>query len=209
MKGHGAAPKGCQGFVDRWMTLPLIWSSIVQWVRILSDPTEDKPIGVREKAMVKVLFVCMGNICRSPMAEGTFRRLLQDAGLADKVYVDSAGTHSYHIGARPDERGQHTARRRGVELSGIRARQVLPSDLLEFDYVLAMDRDNYAHLLDLCERTEQRTKLYLLMDFAAELPEQEVPDPYYGGLGGFERVMDLLEVASEGLLRHIRERYHL
>ena len=96
--------------------------------------------------MVKVLFVCMGNICRSPMAEGVFRRMLEGIGLAEKVYVDSAGTHSYHIGAPPDTRSQATALRRGVDLRSIRARQVTETDLVEFDYVLAMDRDNFEHL---------------------------------------------------------------
>jgi protein-tyrosine phosphatase len=159
--------------------------------------------------MVKVLFVCMGNICRSPMAEGAFRRILQDAGLAEKVYVDSAGTHSYHIGSAPDKRSQATANRRGVDLSALRARRVEADDFAVFDYLLAMDSDNYAYLLNLCPQPELQEKMRLFLDFAPDLPEREVPDPYYGGPGGFEGVMDLLEAAAEGLLLHIRERYRL
>lgn len=159
--------------------------------------------------MVRVLMVCMGNICRSPMAEGAFRRLLEDAQLADKVFVDSAGTHSYHEGASPDKRGQDVARRRGVDLSAIRARRVGPEDVETFDYILAMDEDNYRHLLELCSVPEYREKVQLFMRYAPDLPESEVPDPYYGGLGGFERVMDLVEESAQGLLLHIRERYPL
>lgn len=158
--------------------------------------------------MVKVLFVCMGNICRSPMAEGAFRRLLEHVDLAEKVYVDSAGTHSYHIGSPPDTRSQATALGRGVDLRHLRARQVTAADLVEFDYVLAMDRDNFDHLLALGKERELR-RVRLFLDFAPDLPEREVPDPYYGGSGGFERVMDLVEEAAQGLLIDIRERYRI
>ena len=163
----------------------------------------------KAKAMVKVIFVCMGNICRSPMAEGVFRRMLEGVGLAEQVYVDSAGTHSYHIGAPPDTRSQATALRRGVDLRNIRARQVTESDLVEFDYVLAMDRDNFEHLLALCQTPELQRRVQLFLDFAPDLPEREVPDPYYGGSGGFERVMDLVEEAAQGLLIQIRERHRI
>lgn len=159
--------------------------------------------------MVKVLFVCMGNICRSPMAEGAFRRMLESVGLTERVYVDSAGTHSYHIGAPPDTRSQATALRRGVDLRGLRARQVTAQDLAEFDYVLAMDRDNLQHLTLLCQTPELRPRLQLLLNFAPDLPEREVPDPYYGGVNGFERVMDLVEEAGQGLLVEIRRRYRI
>ncbi len=159
--------------------------------------------------MVKILFVCMGNICRSPMAEGVFRRMLDSAGLTGQVSVDSAGTHSYHIGAAPDSRGQTTARRRGVDLSALRARQVTVDDFVEFDHVLAMDRENFEHLLALCQDDQLQRRIQLFMDFAPDLPEREVPDPYYGGPNGFERVMDLIEEASQGLLMHLRERYRL
>ena len=159
--------------------------------------------------MVKVLFVCMGNICRSPMAEGMFRRLLKGVGLAEQVYVDSAGTHSYHIGAPPDTRSQATALRRGVDLGTLRARQVTADDLVEFDYVLAMDRDNFEHLQVLCPDPQLQRRVHLFLDFAPDLPEREVPDPYYGGSGGFERVMDLVEEAAQGLLTDIRQRHRL
>lgn len=159
--------------------------------------------------MVRVLFVCMGNICRSPMAEGVFRRMLEGTGLTDKIYVDSAGTHSYHIGAPPDPRGQATALRRGIDLRGIRARQVTVADFAEFDYVLAMDRNNFEHLLALCPDRELRRRIQLFMDFAPDLPEREVPDPYYGGPSGFERVMDLVDEAAHGLLIRIREQYRI
>ncbi|MCP5197885.1 MAG: low molecular weight phosphotyrosine protein phosphatase [Gammaproteobacteria bacterium] len=163
---------------------------------------------LKEKASVKVLFVCMGNICRSPMAEGAFRRMLEGVGLTEKIYVDSAGTHSYHIGAAPDARSQATAQRRGVDLRGLRARQVTVTDFAEFDYVLAMDQDNFKHLLELCQNAELRRRIQLFLNFAPDLPEREVPDPYYGGPTGFERVMDLVEAAAQGLLMHIRERHH-
>jgi len=159
--------------------------------------------------MVRVLFVCMGNICRSPLAEGAFQRMLEGAGLTGKVYVDSAGTHSYHIGAPPDVRSQTTAQRRGVDLRGLRARRVTIADFAEFDYILAMDRDNLKNLLALCQDAELQRRIRLFLDFAPDLPEEEVPDPYYGGPTGFERVMDLVEAAAQGLLIHIREQHRI
>ncbi len=157
--------------------------------------------------VVKVLFVCMGNICRSPTAEGVFASLVQQRGLAAYVKVDSAGTHAYHVGEPPDPRAQSTARRRGVDLSGLRARRFIRSDFDEFDFVLAMDGENYSALLRQCP-DEARYKLKMFLDFAPHLNESEVPDPYYGGELGFERVIDMIETASTGLLEHI-ERIHL
>ncbi len=186
----------------------MIGSRILQAVRAVFA-TSRRPDEAKAKAMVKVLFVCMGNICRSPMAEGMFRWMLEGVGLTEKVYVDSAGTHSYHIGAPPDTRSQATALRRGVNLRSLRARQVTAEDLAEFDYVLAMDRDNFEHLLALSQDQELRRRIQLFLDFAPDLPEREVPDPYYGGSGGFERVMDLVEEAAQGLLIQIRERYRI
>jgi protein-tyrosine phosphatase len=186
----------------------VIGSRILQAVRAAFATSRQRD-EARAKAMVKVLFVCMGNICRSPMAEGVFRRMLEGVGLAEKIYVDSAGTHSYHIGAPPDTRSQATALRRGVDLRSIRARQVTETDLVEFDYVLAMDRDNFEHLRVLCQNPELQRHVRLFLDFAPDLPEREVPDPYYGGSGGFERVMDLVEEAAQGLLIQIRERYRI
>lgn len=185
----------------------MIGSRIRQAVRALfAAPQRDE---AKAKAMVSVLFVCMGNICRSPMAEGAFRRMLEGVGLTEKIYADSAGTHSYHIGAPPDVRSQATALRRGVDVRNLRARQVTEADFAEFDYVLAMDQDNLQHLLNLCQNAELRPRIQLFLNFAPELPEREVPDPYYGGTGGFERVMDLVEAAAQGLLVQIRERYRI
>lgn len=158
--------------------------------------------------MVRVLFVCMGNICRSPTAEGVFKHLLDAEGLAEHVSVDSAGTHAYHVGNPPDPRAQESARNRGFALEHLRARRVGIPDFELFDYVLAMDRDNLAILEQLCP-IEHRHKMALLLSFAPEVPEAEVPDPYYGGPRGFERVLDMIEAASQGLLQHIRERHNL
>ena len=155
---------------------------------------------------VKVLFVCMGNICRSPTAHGVFRHLVQEAGLSHLVEIDSAGTHAYHIGEAPDKRSAATAKRRGVDLSDLRARQVDLGDLYQFDYVLSMDRDNHSRLMAMAV-PEVKEKIRLFLDFAPSLKTREVPDPYYGGNDGFEHVYDLVQAASEGLLADIRLRY--
>jgi len=159
-----------------------------------------------DSTRVKVLFVCMGNICRSPTAEGVFRKLLEQEGMAHLIEIDSAGTHGYHVGYPPDRRAQETAVRRGIDLSGLRARRVDPEDFEVFDYVLAMDQDNYHRLSAICPPGFER-KLMLLMDFAPHLRTREVPDPYYGGPSGFERVFDMVEAAAEGLLEDIRRRW--
>ncbi len=157
----------------------------------------------REK--VSVLFVCMGNICRSPTAEGVFRKIVADAGLESLVEIDSAGTHAYHAGEAPDQRATAAAQRRGFDLSGQRARRVTAEDLLRFDYVLAMDRDNQEMLLA-AALDEQRQRIRLFMEFGSDPSRSEVPDPYYGGALGFERVLDLVEDASRGLLQEIQRR---
>ena len=156
--------------------------------------------------MIRVLFVCMGNICRSPTAEGVVRHLLAQTAdeLKAAVEVDSAGTHGYHTGAPPDARAQRAARRRGIEIADLRARLVLEEDFESFDYILAMDPDNLDYLLDMCPRPH-RTKVRLLMDFAPEASLRAVPDPYYGGASGFERVLDLVEQAATGLLEELRD----
>ena len=156
--------------------------------------------------MVKVLFVCMGNICRSPTAQGVFERLVEQTGLLQHIEIDSAGTHAYHIGHPPDPRAQAAAMRRGVDLSPQRARRVEAADFERFDYILAMDRDNIQHLEADCP-PQHAHKLRLFLDFAPELHNNEVPDPYYGGPSGFEQVLDLVETGSEGLLRYLRQRY--
>lgn len=152
-----------------------------------------------------VLFVCMGNICRSPTAEGVFRHMLEEAALAERILVDSAGTHAYHVGEPPDRRAQAAAERRGVSLGGIRARRVREADFEAFDLLLAMDRDNLSLLVQQAE-PEHHDKIRLFMDYAAAR-ESEVPDPYYGGATGFERVLDLIEDASRGLLRALRSQH--
>jgi protein-tyrosine phosphatase len=156
--------------------------------------------------MVNVLFVCLGNICRSPSAEGVFRALVEREGLSGQVAVDSAATSGYHIGEPPDPRARQAASRRGIDIGGIRARRAGAEDFARFDYVLAMDRDNYDGLARLCPPGEEH-RLSLFLDFAPQLGVREVPDPYYGGAGGFEGVLDMIEAASEGLLEDIRKRH--
>lgn len=157
--------------------------------------------------MVKVLFVCMGNICRSPTAEGYFKHIVENAGLSDKISTDSAGTHAYHIGSPPDNRAQAAASKRGIDLSSLRGRKVEPADFNHFDYVLAMDSSNYADLQSVA--SGETTKLFMFLDFAEGYSEKEVPDPYYGGDQGFEHVLDLIEDASQGLLNDIRAKNKL
>ncbi len=153
---------------------------------------------------VRVLFVCMGNICRSPTAHAIFRKLVAEARLERQVEVDSAGTHAYHVGNPPDPRAQETARGRGLDMSGLLARQVCREDFERFDYILAMDEDNYYSLSLICPHKHQQ-KLHLLMEYASHWGEREVPDPYYGGDRGFERVFDMVEAACRGLLEDIQK----
>lgn len=153
----------------------------------------------------RLLFVCLGNICRSPAAEGVMRRLVTDAGLADRIEIDSAGTAGWHEGKRADPRMRKAAAKRGLDLAHL-ARQAMPSDLAEFDLVLAMDRQNQADLVELGTPVLHRAKIRLLCEFCTRHEEREVPDPYYGGEEGFEHVLDLLEDACAGLLDHVRNR---
>jgi protein-tyrosine phosphatase len=146
---------------------------------------------------ISVLFVCMGNICRSPTAEGVFNHLVKAQGTEDRFHLDSAGTHAYHVGETPDARSQQMAESRGVDLSYIRARKFTADDFDTFDYILAMDTDNYDILMDACPNDLQH-KVKLFLEYAPEHPERNVPDPYYGGQRGFERVFDLVEAASQG-----------
>jgi protein-tyrosine phosphatase len=156
-------------------------------------------------ATFRVLVVCMGNICRSPTAEGVLRRKLRDAGLQEAVEVDSAGTHDYHVGAPPDLRAQQHALRRGYDLSALRARQVNVADFERFDLVLAMDEQNLERLQRLCPPA-RRERLRLLMSFAGVPGRTVVPDPYYGGAGHFDEVLDLVERACDGLVAELRQR---
>ena len=147
---------------------------------------------------VSVLFVCMGNICRSPTAEGVFRHHVNERGLGDRIDIDSAGTHAYHVGEPPDRRAFAAAERRGISLAEIHARRVSDSDFENFDFIIAMDEDNQQRLVDQSPE-EHRAKVQLFMSFAS-VDVTEVPDPYYGGTAGFEKVLDLIDEASRGLL---------
>ncbi len=150
-----------------------------------------------------ILFVCMGNICRSPTADGVFRQKVAEQGLSQVVQVDSAGTHNYHPGSPPDARAQAAAARRGYDLSSLRARQVQAADYATFDLILVMDQENLAALQEDCP-TEHQHKLRLLTAFCQVHKASVVPDPYYGGADGFEQVLDLVEDACEGLLGLVR-----
>lgn len=153
---------------------------------------------------LKILFVCMGNICRSPTADAVFRQHVNVAGLDHALRVDSAGTHAYHIGKPPDKRTQQAALRRGYQMHDLRARTVQDSDFFNFDYILAMDNDNLAELNFRCP-DQFSHKLSLFMKYSPDFSLcSEVPDPYYGGSEGFENVLDMVENASQGLLAHIR-----
>jgi protein-tyrosine phosphatase len=154
--------------------------------------------------MVKVLFVCMGNICRSPTAEAVFRAKVEAAGLSEYIQIDSAGTHDYHIGSQPDNRTQIAAKQRGYDLSALRGRQVTAQDFQNFDYVLAMDLANLTILQHL-RPADANSHLGLFLAYARSHSQREVPDPYYGGVSGFERVLDMVEDAAEGLLVHLRK----
>lgn len=150
----------------------------------------------------KLLFVCLGNICRSPAAEGTMNRLIAQAGLTDKFQCDSAGTAAYHIGKLPDSRMRAAAQKRGMNLTS-RARQFQPQDFTEFDLILAMDSDNYRNIVNQDRRGDYGHKVKMMCEFCQRYPDQEVPDPYYGGPEGFEYVLDLLADACGGLLAEL------
>lgn len=158
-----------------------------------------------KREQVSVLFVCLGNICRSPTAEGVFRKLVGEAGLQERIRIDSAGTAGYHEGHPPDARATAAATARGFELGGIRARRVLTEDFESFDLILAMDEEN---LMDLRRTAPEgaRAELRLLLEYASGRSETDVPDPYYGGRNGFEQVLDLVTEACDGLLAELRRR---
>lgn len=153
--------------------------------------------------MVSVLFICLGNICRSPTAEGVFKTLVAREGLASSIRVDSAGTGGYHVGARPDQRAQAAAKKRGIDISGQQAREVRMSDFDTFDYVIAMDHRNVSRLKRICPQ-KRLNRIHLFLTFTDDVNATEVPDPYYGEGDGFETVLDMIEAASAGLLADIR-----
>ena len=156
-----------------------------------------------DKSTINVLFVCMGNICRSPTAEGVFRHFVREAGLDDRISIDSAGTHAYHTNEPADRRASAAAERRGYSLANMRARRVSEEDFQQFDFIIAMDQLNHVTLVDQAD-AEYHDKIHLFLEFASG-PEDDVPDPYYGGAKGFERVLDLVENASRGLLETLKE----
>lgn len=151
------------------------------------------------KEKISVLFVCLGNICRSPTADGVFRKLVADAGLQDLIEIDSAGTAAWHIGKSPDPRTQEAAASRGYDLSELRARQAVVEDFYEYDHILAMDLSNLENLQQI-QPADATARLGLFLDYAPQLGIKEVPDPYYGGADGFEQVLDLVEAAGKNLL---------
>ena len=158
--------------------------------------------------MVKVLFVCLGNICRSPTAEGVFTALIHREGLSDVVSIDSAGTGAWHVGDQPDRRAQEAAKTRGYDLSAQRARQIKKTDFWDFDYIIAMYSQNHSDL-SMIAPTSAQDRIRMFLSFAAEKGIRDVPDPYYGGADGFDHVLDLVEAASLGLLRDIRKRLRI
>lgn len=160
---------------------------------------------MKNKDKVGVLFVCMGNICRSPTAHGVFQAMVDEQGLGDRIVVDSAGTHSYHIGSPPDLRSQDTARSHGIDLSALQARRFESDDYLDFDFLLAMDFSNLSNMESL-KTDGARARLDLMLDYSDKYKQKEVPDPYYGE-DGFEQVFDLISDASAGLLRHIKQKF--
>ncbi len=153
---------------------------------------------------IKILFVCMGNICRSPTAEGVFSALVAKKNMTEQFEIDSAGTHAYHVGEAPDLRAQKAARERGVELKHLRARKFVYGDFEDFDLILVMDDENYQIVDEACP-SEHKHKIRHFLGYAPHLNTREVPDPYYGGSFGFERVLDLVEEASEGLLTALQQ----
>jgi protein-tyrosine phosphatase len=161
--------------------------------------------GTLRTSKYSVLFVCMGNICRSPTAHGVFRQKVMEQGLASQLAVDSAGTHNYHPDSPPDERSQAHAAKRGYDLSDLRARQIQDEDFERYDLILVMDWDNLALVQDVCPPKYQ-AKVRRLAEFCMQYESPVVPDPYYGGSQGFDHVLDLVEDACEGLIKHVIQR---
>lgn len=160
-------------------------------------------------SLVRVCFVCLGNICRSPTGEGVMRKLVAEAGLIDQIEIDSAGTAAYHVGERADVRSRRAARARGIELTSL-ARAFEASDFTRFDYVLAMDRENYEKLVALASDDRDRARIHLLRTFDPKAPaDAEIADPYYGGDRGFEDVLDQCEAACQGLIETLRREHEL
>ena len=163
------------------------------------------PLLVKKRNTVNVLFVCMGNICRSPTAEGVFRHLIEGTGLSMQFHIDSAGTIDYHAGAAPDPRAQEAAKKRGYDLSKVCARRVRTEDFVEFDYILAMDQSNLVSLRELYPQ-HGRAQIELFLRYSKSFGGEDVPDPFYGGAAGFEAVLDRVEDGARGFLEHVLKR---
>jgi len=159
--------------------------------------------------VVKVLFVCLGNICRSPAAQGIFESLVEKNNLKDKIYIDSCGTSDHHAGQRPDPRMREHALKRGHQLTHLARGFEFPKDFIHFDYILTMDRSNYQDLRSFSNSEKYHSKISPITNFCKKHSHSFVPDPYYGGSSGFETVLDLLEDACENLLMEIREKHQL
>lgn len=178
-------------------------STLVERIRARLSARSEAVTATAPDPDYRVLFVCMGNICRSPTVEGVFNQLAARELPDWRIEVDSAGTHAYHVGQPPDPRAQRAAMRRGIDLSALRARRISAEDFASFDLVLAMDPLNVAVMEEICP-AELAPRIRLLMEFAPSLGREDVPDPYYGGSNGFEYVLDLAEEASAGLITHLR-----
>lgn len=178
---------------------------MLDWIRRLRHQLQGKAAQVEASSEPDygILFVCMGNICRSPTVEGVFRHVVARELPDHRIEIDSAGTHAYHLGEAPDPRARRAAERRGFDLSALRARRVTAEDFARFDLVVAMDPLNVAVMQEVCP-PELRARIRLLLEFAPGVGREDVPDPYYGGSNGFEYVLDLAEEASQGLLTHVR-----
>ncbi len=159
---------------------------------------------IKMSKKVSVLFVCLGNICRSPTAHGVFRNMVREAGLEGVIDIDSAGTAAFHVGKSPDSRSVQVAKERGIDMTDLRARQVDLGDFYQYDYVLAMDEANVSNLKEVA-LPEHYDKIELFLSYSEGFSETEVPDPYYGGAKGFDHVFDLVESASQGLLQAIKK----
>lgn len=164
---------------------------------------------LRENAAARVLMICTANICRSPLAEGAFRLQSINNGVAHRIFVDSAGTHVFQAGFPPDLRGQNIARRQGIDISRLKARQITAADFDFFDYLIIMDQGHRETLSEQFDITGYQEKIHLLMDFAPTRSEREIPDPYYGSVAGFVKVMELIQAGTAGLLTTIRQQHRL
>ncbi len=164
---------------------------------------------MQDTGKIRVLFVCLGNICRSPLAEAVFRQLVRERGLEDYIEVDSAGTGSWHVGEPPDRRMRATAEKHGVSMEGIVARQVAPADIEEADYILVMDKDNLHDVLYYDREGRWGHKVRLFREFDPQPDTYQVPDPYYGGPEGFEEVYRIVRRTAEALLDHLIEKHRL